>query len=78
MNQYSEMARVIQSTISLNAFTITKEEAFKNFYKSHGRLKDFRQSRDVLRKLHVVQTQNKKVLKTLQELAYVESLFAAV
>lgn len=74
MSKYDEMASAIQSTLSITAWEIQKETAFREFYKEHGRFKEARASKEYLKGLHIQQIQNKRVLKVLQEYAYIDQL----
>jgi hypothetical protein len=69
MNNYNTMASIIQSSISVRAWAITKEQAFHSFYKEHGRMKEARKSKEELKVLHKLQVQDKRVLSVIREVA---------
>lgn len=71
MNSYTTIARNLQSKLSRRAWDITKEEAFKSFYKDCGRTKEARSSKLRLKELHAEQSIEKYTLKVVQQLCYV-------
>lgn len=68
MITYDKMIRNLQSTLARRSFLICKEDAFKAFYKSHGRVKEAAESKRTLKQLHKQQVQDKAVMKVMQEL----------
>ncbi len=55
----------LQSSLSKRAWSITKEEAFKRFYREHGRMKEMRAAKAHLEILHDEQVVEKRMLKRL-------------
>ena len=69
MSNFDDLIRTMQSICSHNSWEITKEQAFRSFYKEKGRVKEARLSREVLKRLHQDQVQNKNVLRSLRRWA---------
>lgn len=68
------LAAQVQSTLSKRSWQIAKETAFRDFYREKGRVKEATTSKHILKELHKLQTQDKRILKVLNEMAYIDKL----
>lgn len=75
MKTYTKMISTLQGNLSRRSWAIAKEDAFKLFYRSKGRVSEVKESKATLKTLHKQQAHEKRMLKVLQSLASYEDAF---
>ena len=74
---YDQMASQLQSRVARRAADITTQTMWKVGFRALGRMKDWRETKDVLKQLSAEQVLDKRLLRMTQEFAYMDALMEA-
>ena len=73
MNEYQALAATLQSRISKRAAKITENDMWRRGYRSLNRMKDWNDTKDVLKALTKDQQADKRLLKIVREVPKLHS-----